>query len=112
MASIYSQHQLLHAAWPDDCALCRAEQTIAELEAKVKELDIRKVTEPSPIGIKIRQRREELSITQNQLGRAVGWDRSNISAVENGRYKHKFSKATISRLCEVLRVPKSFFEGY
>lgn len=61
------------------------------------------------IGGQIRQRREELGITQVQLSELTGLNRSNISKIEKGAYNISMdilSRITDALGCDVKLIPK------
>ena len=43
-----NQHSILHQYWPDDCCLCKKEEEIAELKAKLNVKENIKNEEPQP----------------------------------------------------------------
>lgn len=52
------------------------------------------------IGIRIMQRRKELSLTQEQLAEKVGFSKNHISSVERGKYTP--TTQLIFRICTVM----------
>ncbi len=62
---------------------------------------------PLFIGGKIKQRREELRLTQNDLSEKLNVSRASISNIESGR--HVVQINTLYDLSEVLSVNVSFF---
>ncbi len=57
------------------------------------------------IGVAIRNIREELSISQKELGVRCYISQSNLSRIESGSCKP--SPETISKICDILDIPES-----
>ena len=59
------------------------------------------------IGLRVKQRREGLSISQERLGEMVGVTYQQIQKYENG--KNKVSAVRLYKIAETLNVPMGFF---
>ena len=55
------------------------------------------------IGLRIKQRREELGMTQEELSKASGVSRTTIWALENGT-EHSTTTKTLRKLADALSV--------
>lgn len=63
--------------------------------------------DPKVFGERIRQARERLGISQEELARLISKDQAAISEYENG--KRKLSAVDLPALAEVLEVPLLYF---
>jgi len=63
--------------------------------------------DPKHLGLRIRQAREHLSLSQEDLAAAVGKDQGAVSEYENGR--RKLAVTDLPRFATVLEVPLSYF---
>lgn len=65
-----------------------------------------------PIGEKIRQRREELGMTQSELARKVGYkSRSSINKLEKDD-KNGVSREQLYKIAQALKVTPSYLMGW
>ena len=62
------------------------------------------------LGERVRQRRHELGLTQEQLSAATGLEQFHISRIENGHIKDVKGE-TLVRLARALRVRTDFLLG-
>lgn len=88
-------------------AECLAQAFNLKASSFDKFVGLERVEAKGKIGKRVRSRRNELHLTQEQLARKVGKTRAYISAIESGKVKLKFATETRRLLAEALGLDPS-----
>lgn len=63
------------------------------------------------VGKNIRKTREEIGLTQDELGKITNLSRVSINAIENGR-RTQLRKDSIQRIASALNKPETYFYSF